>query len=119
MGQLGFLDADKRLEALSARGDPLEAIDHLVPWESFRAEIEAVVLTPDELKKSSAGRKPFDAILMFKDAGSTSAQQSVGRAGGISGARPAVILALSGARDRGQHSGRHDALAVPREAGQG
>ena len=59
MGQLGFFDADKRLEALSARGDSLEAIDHLVPWESFRAEIEAVVLTPDELKKSSAGRKPF------------------------------------------------------------
>jgi Transposase domain (DUF772) len=51
------------LQALSARGDPLEAIDHLVPWGSFRAEIEAVVLTPDELKKSSAGRKPFDAIL--------------------------------------------------------
>src|SRR5215475_11232811 len=66
MGQLGFFDADKRLEALSARGDPLEAIDHLVPWESFRADIEAVVLTPDELKKSSAGRKPFDAILMFR-----------------------------------------------------
>src|SRR3979411_651528 len=61
MAQLGFFDADKRLEALSARGDPLEAIDHLVPWESFRAEIEAVVLTPVELK-SSAGRKPFDAI---------------------------------------------------------
>src|ERR1700747_1709961 len=66
MGQLGFFDADKRLQALSARGDPLEAIDHLVPWESFRAEIEAVVLTPDELKKSSAGRKPFDAMLMFR-----------------------------------------------------
>ena len=27
MGQLGFFDADKRLEALSAKGDPLEAID--------------------------------------------------------------------------------------------
>jgi hypothetical protein len=34
------------LEALPAKGDPLEAIDRLVPWESFRAEIEAVVLTP-------------------------------------------------------------------------
>ena len=42
MAQLGFFDADKRLETLSARGDPLEAIDHLVPWESFRAAIEAV-----------------------------------------------------------------------------
>ena len=30
-------------------------------WERFRA-----VLTPDELKKSSPGRKPFDAILMFR-----------------------------------------------------
>src|SRR5262249_53902198 len=62
----GEILIDERLEALSARGDPLEAIDHLVPWESFRADIEAVVLTPDELKKSSAGRKPFDAILMFR-----------------------------------------------------
>ena len=64
MGQLGFFDADKRLQALSARGDPLEP--SISPWESFRAEIEAVVLTPDELKKSSAGRKPFDAMLMFR-----------------------------------------------------
>jgi hypothetical protein len=37
-----FLDAC----ALSAKGDPLEAIDRLVSWESFRADIEAVVLTP-------------------------------------------------------------------------
>jgi IS5 family transposase len=66
MGQLGFFDTEKRLAALSAKGDPLEAIDRLVPWESFRADIEAVVLTPDEAKKSSAGRKPVDAIVMFR-----------------------------------------------------
>jgi IS5 family transposase len=66
MGQLGFFDTDKRLAALSAKGDPLEAIDRLVPWESFRADIEAVVLTPDEMKKSNAGRKPADAIVMFR-----------------------------------------------------
>jgi transposase, IS5 family len=54
MGQLGFFDADKRLAALSAKGDPLEAIDRLVPWETFRADIEAVVLTPEEMRKSSA-----------------------------------------------------------------
>jgi hypothetical protein len=29
------------LAALSAKGDPLEAIDRLVPWESLRADIEA------------------------------------------------------------------------------
>src|SRR5205809_2510961 len=66
MGQLGFFDAEKRLAALSAKGDPLEAIDRLVPWERFRSDIEAVVLTPDEVKKSSAGRKPVDAIVMFR-----------------------------------------------------
>jgi transposase, IS5 family len=66
MGQLGFFDADKRLAALSAKGDPLEAIDRLMPWENFRADIEAVVLTPDEMRKSSAGRKPVDAIVMFR-----------------------------------------------------
>ena len=38
MGQLGFFDADKRLAAISAKGDPLEMIDRVVPFESFRAE---------------------------------------------------------------------------------
>ena len=66
MGQLGFFDADKRLAALSAKGDPLEAIDRLVPWENFRADIEAVVLTPDEMRKSSAGRRPVYAIVMLR-----------------------------------------------------
>ena len=46
--------------------NPLEAIDRLVPWESFRADIEAVVLTPAEMKKSSAGRKGIDSIAMFR-----------------------------------------------------
>ena len=66
MAQLGFFDADKRLAALSAKGDPLEAIAGLVPWESFRAEIEAVVLTPEAARKSTAGRKPIDAIVMLR-----------------------------------------------------
>jgi IS5 family transposase len=66
MAQLGFFDADRRLAQLSAKGDPLVAIDALMPWESFRAEIEAVVLTPEEARKSTAGRKPIDAIVMFR-----------------------------------------------------
>ena len=66
MGQFGFFDANDRLEALSAKGDPLEAIAALVPWESFRADIEAVVLTPAAEKKSPAGRKPIDAMVMFR-----------------------------------------------------
>jgi transposase, IS5 family len=66
MGQPGFFDAEKRLAALSKKGDPLEAIAALVPWESFRADIEAVALTPEAEKKSRAGRKPFDMLLMFR-----------------------------------------------------
>ena len=66
MGQFGFFDADKRLAAISAKGDPLEMIDRVVPFESFRAEIEAVVLTPAEEKKSNAGRKAIDVIVMFR-----------------------------------------------------
>jgi len=34
MGQPGFFDAEKRLAALSEKGDPLEAIAALVAWES-------------------------------------------------------------------------------------
>jgi transposase, IS5 family len=66
VGQLGFHDLDKRLEAISAKGDPLEALNGLIPFESFRAEIEAVVRLAPEERKSKAGRKPFDAVMMFK-----------------------------------------------------
>src|SRR5580704_2696018 len=66
MGQLGFFDADKRLAAISAKGDPLEMIDRVVPFESFRAEIEAAVLTPADEKRSNAGRKRIDVIVMFR-----------------------------------------------------
>ena len=66
MGQPGFFDLDKRLEAISAKGDPLETLKALIPFESFRAEIEAVVRLAPEERKSNAGRKPFDAVLMFK-----------------------------------------------------
>src|SRR3954454_1541867 len=66
MGQFGFFDADKRLAVISAKGDPLELIDRVVPFESFRAEIEAATLTPASKKKSNAGRKPIDVLVMFR-----------------------------------------------------
>jgi hypothetical protein len=66
MGQFGFFDADKRLAVISAKGDPLKMIDRVVLFESFRAEIEATTLTPASKKKSNAGRKPIDVIVMFR-----------------------------------------------------
>ena len=107
-----------RLAALSAKGDPLEAIDSLVPWESFRAAIEAVVLTPDEIKKSKAGSKPIDAMVMFRmlvlqslhNLSDEQAEYQVGD-------RLSFTRFLT-AWHRGPHSRRHDAVAVPREARQ-
>jgi IS5 family transposase len=66
MRQFGFFDADRRLAAITAKGDPLEMIARVVPFESFRAEIEAAVLTPVSEKKSTAGRKAIDVMVMFR-----------------------------------------------------
>jgi transposase, IS5 family len=66
MSQFGFFDADRRLSTLSSKGDPLVGISALVPWETFRTDIEAMVLTTDEARKSSAGRKPIDTLVLFR-----------------------------------------------------
>jgi len=66
MTQFGFFDADKRLSLLSAKGDPLEMIKRTVSWDEFREDVEQVVLTPEGTKKSKAGRKPIDSIVMFR-----------------------------------------------------
>src|SRR6266516_909713 len=66
MGQTGFFDVERRLEAISAKGDPLETIKKMVRWEDFRADIEAVTETKPEERQNNAGRKPYDTILKFK-----------------------------------------------------
>ena len=123
MGQLGFFDTDKRLEALSAKGDPLEAIELArAVGELSRRGRGCGAHGGRAEEERSAGRKPVRWPTDVQDAGSASGDQSVGQEkGGISGARPAVVLALSGARrDQGARiPSSHDALAVPREAGQG
>src|SRR3954447_10256771 len=118
MGQFGFFDADRRLAAISAKGDPLEMIARVVPFESFRAEIEAATLTPASEKKSNAGRKPIDVIVMFRmlvlqslyNLSDEQVEYQV---------RPPVVHAVSAARHRGWHSGRHDALAISGDACEG
>src|SRR5260370_7438925 len=66
MGQKGFFDVERRLEAISAKGDPLETIKKMVRWDDFRADIEAVTEAKPEERQSNAGRKPYDTILKFK-----------------------------------------------------
>ncbi len=61
----GFFDKEFRLEELSRCGDPLAKLNEIVPWESFRPSLERVRAGDDE-RKSPAGRKGFDVVLMFK-----------------------------------------------------
>lgn len=63
MMQTGLLDWHIRFGQLDAGGDPLPKLKKLVNWERFRPELEAV---RDKERKSNAGRKPFDVVLMFK-----------------------------------------------------
>jgi IS5 family transposase len=66
MRQAGFFDLDRRLEAISAKGDALVTINAAVPWEEFRRPIEAVTETKPAERKSNAGRPGYDTILKFK-----------------------------------------------------
>ena len=85
MGQLGFFDADKRLAALSAKGDPLEAIDRLVPWESFRGDRGRGFDAGGRAQEH--GRSEADRCdRVVPNADLAVAVQSLGRTGRISGA---------------------------------
>ena len=66
MAQMGFFDLSNRYASLDAKRDPLVEIDAAVPWEEFRPTLERVWRKPEAERKSRAGRKPMDAVLMFK-----------------------------------------------------
>ena len=62
-GQPGFFDADARLSALSAAGDPLERLRTVVDFELFRPDLEVAL---DRADRSRGVRPPYDAVLMFR-----------------------------------------------------
>jgi hypothetical protein len=71
MGQLGFFDLSRRYEGLDVKDDPLVAIAAMVPWESLRPKLKASLITgrlraSDVARKSPAGRKPWDEVVIFK-----------------------------------------------------
>jgi|WetSurMetagenome_2_1015567.scaffolds.fasta_scaffold00046_16 IS5 family transposase len=63
MGQIGLFDHENRLAELSEMGDPLEIINRVIRWKSFRPIIDKVF---HKERKSNAGRPPYDYVLMFK-----------------------------------------------------
>lgn len=63
MSHRGFWAEEARQEKLAAKKTLLPRLAEMVPWESFRETLEKV---RQKERKSNAGRKPIDAVLMFK-----------------------------------------------------
>ncbi len=61
--QSSFFDLENRHQQLEQLGDPLPKLSALVDWEAFRPMLDRVRQTA---RKSAAGRKPYDVVLMFK-----------------------------------------------------
>lgn len=53
-------------ESLDTKKDPLVEMNAVVAWEELRPTLERVWRKPKAQRKSAAGRKPMDAVLMFK-----------------------------------------------------
>ena len=63
-GKKSLFDEQLTLERLSEIGNPLEAISKVIDFEMFRNTLEDKLLNTN--KKSNAGAKPFDVVMMFK-----------------------------------------------------
>jgi transposase, IS5 family len=63
-GKISLFDQEFATDHLSQMGDPLEAINRVIDFEIFRSILEEKLLNTE--KRSNAGAKPFDVILMFK-----------------------------------------------------
>lgn len=63
-GKKSLFDEHFSIEKLSEIGNPLDKISNVIDFEIFRDLLESKLLNTD--KKSNAGAKPFDVVLMFK-----------------------------------------------------
>ena len=65
MEQLDFGE-EGRYVKLDHKKDPLVKLNAIIPWELFRPRLRQVWREPERKRKSPAGRKPWDEIVMFK-----------------------------------------------------
>lgn len=63
MKQPGFWDWEERQNKLNQKKDLLVRLNEMVEWETFRPLLEKIHEKP---RKSRAGRKPMDVLVMFK-----------------------------------------------------
>ena len=61
--QPSFLDLHERGAKLTEMGDPLVGLNEQIDWEAFRPSLNGV---HEKARKSNAGAKPIDVVLMFK-----------------------------------------------------
>lgn len=58
-----MLELEKRYQKLEEKKSTLVMLNEMVPWDIFRNILEVINVKP---RKSNAGRKSFDVLLMFK-----------------------------------------------------
>jgi IS5 family transposase len=61
--QTGLFDWQFRFEKLDKSGDPLRQLNDVIDWESFRPTLVSI---HEKERKSNAGAKPYDVVMMFK-----------------------------------------------------
>ncbi len=59
----GFGRIEKRRQQLESRNDLLIELNRFIPWEIFRSCLDKL---PKQARKSNAGRKAIDLLLLFK-----------------------------------------------------
>ena len=60
----GLFDYEFQLDKIKKHQPPLQKLNKIIDWELFRQPIEEALIKDD--RKSNAGRKPYDKLLMFK-----------------------------------------------------
>ena len=119
MAQMGFFDLSDRCASLDAKQDPLIENNTVVPWDGFRPVLERVWRKPDEDRKSRAGRKPMDVVLMFKTLVLSALYNLSDDQTRYQVRDRLSTRTVFGPWSRGPGAGRQDGLALPGSAGEG
>ena len=59
----GFFDVELRVQWLQAKGNPLQQLDTVIDWESFRPLLEGAL---DKPAQGPGGPRPHDPLKLFK-----------------------------------------------------
>ena len=63
MFETGLFDWHERFKKIDKNGDPLVRLNKVINWDMFRQQLEII---RQKKRKSNAGAKAYDVVLMFK-----------------------------------------------------